>query len=278
MSFFGNTKTPKSQKPDNLPLYFHRFHTKDVNYDLVWQQDYRQLVIIDIGYENLCRRISRRKMSPKKVTPIAFDKVNVRIEADEEEFRVLFRDLEVWLDQHRRDYFDTHVIIIEWQLPQNYKAIRISTFILSYFYFLLKDTPLFPFIIEMRSGFKDDYFPILKPLNQNARKSKCGELGLELLHLFDDKQSLEIMEQGTSKHKKKKIDDYGDTVLMEEVFCRYAAEKGWNFPHYANTRKITISKPLIQDEETIESKSRKIKIHRKVDKKDIHCIIDPKQE
>lgn len=235
---FGNNKTPKSQKPDNAPLYFHRFHTtKDIDYSKIWTQDYRQLVVVDIGHVNLCRRISRRHISPQEVQPIAFDKVGFNLNPDEENFRVLFQELEAFFDNCREEYFNTHVIIIEWQLIQNYWAIRISTFILSYFYFLLKDAPLKPYIIEMRSGFKDDYFPVLKPLNQNARKQKCAEIGKNLLKLMGDQWSLDIMEgtiNGKKKTKSKKIkdDDYGDTVIMEEVFCRYADEQGWEFPFY----------------------------------------------
>lgn len=249
---FPTAKTPKSQKPDNVPLYFHRFHTKEVvDYNAFWTQPYRQLVIIDIGYENLCRRISRRHFLPKKVETLALDKTNVKIETDEEDFRVLFQDIEIFLDIHRQEYLNAHVVIIEWQLPVNYKAVRISTFILAYFYFLLKDTALMPFILEMRSGFKDEYYPVLKPLNQNARKAKCTELGLEHYELTGDTFSLEVMEAGTSRKKKKKQDDYADVGLMEEVFCRYAAEKGWNFPHYENTRKITLPR-RIQEEEIPE--------------------------
>ncbi len=248
---FPTAKTPKSQKPDNVPLYFHRFHTKEVvDYNAFWTQPYRQLVIIDIGYENLCRRISRRYFLPKKVEALALDKTNVKIETDEEDFRVLFQDIEIFLDIHRQEYLNAHVVIIEWQLPVNYKAVRISTFILAYFYFLLKDTPLMPFILEMRSGFKDEYYPVLKPLNQNARKAKCTELGLEHYELTGDTFSLEVMEAGTSRKKKKKQDDYADVGLMEEVFCRFAAEKGWNFPHYENTRKITLPRRIQEEEPT----------------------------
>lgn len=239
---FGAAKTPKSQKPDNLPLYFHRIHTREVDYNLHWTQNHRQLVTIDIGYENLCRRIARRYFHPKKTDMIAYDKTCVKIEGDEDGYRILFRDIEDWLDRHKATYLETHVIIIEWQLPVNYKAVRISTFILSYFYFLLKDASLFPYIIEMRSGFKDDYFPVLKPLNQNARKTKCEELGRELLQIMNDSKSLEILNTGSSKKKKKKQDDFADTVLMEEVFCRFADDNGWNFPHYKNSRKITLAK------------------------------------
>ena len=261
---FPTAKTPKSQKPDNLPLYFHRFHTKEVpDYNLYWPQNYRQLTTIDIGYENLCRRISRRYIKPKQVEVVAYDKTNVKIETDEESFRVLFQDVEAWLDIHRQDYLNCNVIIIEWQLPINYKAVRISTFILAYFYFLLKDTPMMPFILEMRSGFKDDFFPVLKPLNQNARKSKCEELGRELLELMGDHESLEIMDGGISRKKKKKQDDYADTVLMEEVFCRYAAEKGWNFPHYDNTeaqQSQEIKKYRVQATVTPQRPQQKVKI------------------
>jgi len=275
---FGVTKPPKSQKPDNAPLYFYRFHTKEVeNYNAFWKENYRQFAIFDIGYENLCRRISRRYFYPKKVEPLAYDKTSVRVETDEKDFRILFRDVEIWLDLHREEYFRCHVIIVEWQLPVNYKAVRISTFILSYFHFLLKDAPLLPLILEMRSGFKDDYFPVLKPLNQNARKSMCEELGRQLLELQGDTYSLEIMRNGKSKRKKKQ-DDYADTVLMEEVFCRFAYEKGWNFPHYENAKKITIrrieaEKNKLDDENLILDEDKK---GMKSSRRTIQAIVRPR--
>lgn len=242
---FAKPKIPKLQKPANLPLYFHRFHTQVIDdYNTFWTQDYRQLLIIDIGWRNLCRRISRRYFNPKKVKALVFDKVAIPVENDDENYRILFQELEFWLQQYHQEYFNCHVIIIEWQLPVNYNAVRISTFILTYFILLLKDSPLFPFLLEMRSGFKDDYFPVLKPLNQHARKDKCEELGRDLLTLMDDQESLLVMNAGVNHKKKKKQDDYADTVLMEEVFCQYAASKDWLFPHYKNARKIVLRQPI----------------------------------
>jgi hypothetical protein len=241
--FSGQKKTPKSQKPDNVPLYFHRIHTEtEIDYNALWTQNYRQLTIIDIGYENLCRRISRRHIFPKKIELRVADKTDVRIETDEEDYRVLFQDIKTWLELHREEYFASHVLIIEWQLPQNYKAVRISTFILSYLMLLLEDAPLKPLLCEMRSGFKDNYYPVLKPLNQNARKAKGVEVAEEHCHLSGDMESLEIMLGSTSKKKKKKQDDVADTILMEESFCLFAEENGWSFPNYRTTRTITLTR------------------------------------
>lgn len=238
-------KTPKSQKPDNASLYFYRFHDHDkVDYNTYWEENYRQLAIFDIGYENLCRRISRRYFIPKRVEPLAYDKTNISLEIDDEDYRTLFRDVETWLDKYYQDYFECHVIIIEWQLPQNYKAVRISTFILSYFLTRLKNTSRLPLLLEMRSQFKDEYYPVLKTLNQNARKSKCEELGRQLLAIQGDEYSLDIMDNGSSRKRKKKQDDFADTALMEEVFCRYAAEKDWNFPHFEQEERNPISKKV----------------------------------
>jgi hypothetical protein len=238
---FGAPKTPKSQKPINLPLYFHRINDTEVqDYNLFWKQDYRQIATFDIGHKNLARRVSRRYFYPM-IEPLVYDKTEVRIEADENNFQVLFSDIEKWLDEARETYLGCHVVIIEWQLPVNYQAVRISTFILSYFHFLLKDSPLLPFLVEMRSGFKDDYFPVLKPLNQNARKTKCEDIGIELLELQGDTWSLDILRSGKSRGRKKQ-DDYADPVIMEEVFARYASEHGYNFPHYGNGGQ---EKPLL---------------------------------
>lgn len=241
------SKTPKSQKPDNTPLYFYRCHDKVVDdYNIFWKQDYRQFVIVDIGYENLCLRISRRYLKPKKIGIIAFEKTPIKIDNDEDGTRVLFDELNQWFDRYRQRYLETHVIIIEWQLPQNYKAVRISTFILTYFFLLLKNTPLLPLILEMRSTFKDEYFPVLKSLNQHARKTKCVELALDLLKCQEDYTSIEVMSQKKSGSNKKKVkqDDYADTALMEEVFCRFASSMGWNFPSYSSD-EIKIKKPKI---------------------------------
>lgn len=238
------SKIPKSQKPDNASLYLYTCHDKDViDYNVFWgKQDYRQIITIDIGFTNLCLRISRRYIKPKKINVIAFEKTQVKIDNDEDGHRVLFNDLNQWFDRYRERYFETHVIIIEWQLPQNYKAVRISTFILTYFFLLLKNAPLLPLILEMRSTFKDDYFPVLKPLNQHARKNKCVEIALDLLKNQEDYTSIEVMSQ--KKNGKKKQDDYADTALMEEVFCRYVSSMGWNFPCYS-TDEIKKKKPKI---------------------------------
>lgn len=268
---FGVKKTPKSQKPDNLPIYFYNPHTKkpfNDDYNRFWNQDYRQLAIFDIGYENLARRIARRHMNPQKIEVIAYDKIPISLETDEDGFRVLFNELETWLEMFKSSYLESHIIIIEWQLPQNYKAVRISTFILAYFYFLLKDSPLLPLMCEMRSGFKDEYYPELKTLNQNARKSKCVEIGIKILEAQEDFYSLAIIEGGTSRKKKTKKDDYADLVIMEEVFCRYALNKGWNFPAYEEGKFQPLSEPISSEKQSLDDylkqpKQKKIVIKKK---------------
>lgn len=274
---FGRPKILKSQKPDSASLYVYRVHTKEVaDYNSYWSQDYRQITVFDIGYENLCRRISRRYFHPKRIKPIAFDKTAINVEQDENGYRNLFQEISTWLDYHRQNYLETHVILIEWQLPNNYMCVRISTFILSYFHFLLRDAPLLPLLIEMRSGFKDDYYPVLKSLNQNARKSKCVEIGINLLLLQGDTESLEVLQGGTSKRKKKKQDDYADLTIMEETYCRYAKSKGWNFPEYTEEEEERKNSPSPPDKVVVIRKissppqdftpvtsSKKVKVIRK---------------
>lgn len=229
---FGQSKVPKSQKPDTTPLYFYQYD----DLPTFEEKNKYQIAVIDIGFRNMCLRIETREAYPPRVVPLVFVKTPIPPEENKDGYRVQVDTLIKWLDEHKDLYVSSDIIVIEWQLPQNYKAVRLSSFILTYFHLLLRGLERRPFLIEMRSGFKDDYFPQLKTLNQAARKKETVVIALDLLDLMNDKESLRVFK------KNKKVDDYADTVVMAEVIARYLAALGYNIPHWNHTVKISLNK------------------------------------
>jgi len=200
-----STKIPKSCAPDKKDFFLlNKGHTpKKIANDL----KHVRIISIDPAIKNIGIRIETRYDADMIVTEF-MDKISIG--TDEESFYI-----------ECNKFFDTlcdlistcHIIIIERQLPVNYKPVRISQHIITYF--MVKYSHLY--VIELDSKIKSRMLAN-KKMNKHELKKWSVELGIKILRERNDNKGLEIVEK--FKKMKKKLDDIMDTVIQIEGFLK----------------------------------------------------------
>lgn len=219
MSHFG-LKISKTESPDKTPYTIYYPHSLPST-ERKWTQQYYQVVSIDPARKNYAIRIERRYHNGW-ITPVAFDKTAIEAIDKEGDATVCntYQNLTNFLDKYKKFYEDCHFIIIERQLPQNYKATRIAQHSISYFSILLHNSPLLPSIIEVDPKLKGKVLGAPKGINDKQLKAWAVEKGREYLTIRLDDFSLQVLD-----HFRNKQDDLCDTVCQIEALfiC-------WGFP------------------------------------------------
>ncbi len=207
---------PKTQRPGKARYIIHNCHSPEIIAGRNWNsQDYYRFVSIDPGRANLAIRIEKRsKLKGGPIITEILDKYDImKYEVDEEGISDLYQITNAILDKYRDLILHTHIILVEKQMPFNYKAVRISQHIISYFICLLRNNPLAPLIIEMDSQLKTNMLKAGK-LNKQEVKKWAKTIGRELLETRNDKNGLELLD--TTKGK---LDDLCDTIVQIEAIC-----------------------------------------------------------
>ena len=211
MSHFG-LRISKTESPDKTPYTVYYPHTVQVS-ERKWNQPYYQVVSIDPARKNYAMRIERR-YNNGWITPIVFDKVSI------EAIDILggvtvhntYQVLTSFLDKYREFYDDCHFIVVERQLPQNYRATRIAQHTISYFSLRLHDKPLLPSIVEIDPKLKGKVLGAPKGINDKQLKTWAIEVARRLLTLRRDDFSLQVLDSFRNKQ-----DDLSDTVCQVEA-------------------------------------------------------------
>lgn len=216
MSHFG-LKISKTESPDKTPYtvyYPHRTPTSGRN----WDQGYYQVVSIDPARKNYALRIERR-YNNGWITPLVFDKVAIESIEKRDDVTIChtYQVLTDFLSKYETYYSDCHFVIIERQLPQNYKATRIAQHSISYFSMILRDKPLLPAIVEVDAKLKGKILGAPKNITDKQLKSWAVEKARELLTIRLDQFSLDVL-----NHFRTKQDDLSDTVCqIEAIFIAW---------------------------------------------------------
>jgi hypothetical protein len=103
------------------------------------------------------------------------------------------------------------LLIIERQLPQNYKMVRISQHLISYFYMLWTDLPHQPLIVEVSPSLKGKMLGFSKRHDYDLKEWSSAK-AVEILTFHQDLESLQILTKFPGKK-----DDLADTVCQEEA-------------------------------------------------------------
>lgn len=211
MSHFG-LKINKTESPDKTPYTIYYPHTIPST-ERQWNQPYYQVVSIDPARKNYAIRIERRYHAGR-IEPIVFNKESIESYQMEGDTSVCYtyQQVTAFLDKYEQFYDDCHFIIIERQLPQNYKATRIAQHSISYFSIKLKNKPLLPSIVEIDPKLKGKLLGAPKGINDRQLKSWSVEKGRELCIMREDDYSL-----GVLNHFKNKQDDLCDTICQIEA-------------------------------------------------------------
>jgi hypothetical protein len=114
------------------------------------------------------------------------------------------------------DYYkEADLIIIERQMPYNYKAVRISQHVISYFISFYRHliTNKDVLIVEVDAKLKSKALCGPKGMTDRDVKKWAIEKATELLEMRNDSVSLAIL------GKESKKDDLADVVCQVEAFC-----------------------------------------------------------
>lgn len=180
---------------------------------------YLQLISIDPGSVNFALRIERRWYPgngyDNKIDTIVYEVVNFKNGSNQS----IYSTINLFLDQYVQEYKNTHVVIIERQMSNiktgaiNYKMIRVSQHIISYFITKTGNWPKHPSVIEFDSGLKTNLLGAPLGLDKPGRKKWCRVKALELLTRRNDITAI------TKFNQSKKKDDLGDIVCQAEAYC-----------------------------------------------------------
>ena len=200
-------KTNKAQPTDKEPYVIYPFHSQDIN-NRNWQNNYR-IISIDPANKNFAIRVEERLTYP---TTLLFKRLSL---SDNNDLTSVYQTLTYFLDQYLELFLTCHLVIVERQLPTNYRAVRISQHVISYFMLRLKDQPLLPIIIEINPKLKSKQLLAPSSLNDRGIKKWAIEKAIELLTSRSDIVGLNII------NKERKKDDLADTVVQIEAFFNY---------------------------------------------------------
>lgn len=206
-------RIPKSQKAYSSVYVCYNPHSKSLA-KRQWPAVIR-VISVDPGISNFCIRVEERNIRQSgEIRTLLFEKMHLmknQLELDESMVCSVYTILSQFLDAHLELFKTCHMLIVEKQLPQNYKAVRISQHVLTYFMVTLKDIPTMPMIFELDPKLKGKELGA-PPYNSKGLKMWAVQKATELLTMRKDYYALGIMK----KHKKK-ADDLADTVCQIEA-------------------------------------------------------------
>ena len=211
MSHFG-LRINKSEAPNKEPYTLFFPHTIS-HTERNWNQQYYQVISIDPARKNYALRIERRYHNGQ-IIPIVFDKVCIKSVINEGGVTIenTYQMLTYFLDKYEKFYYDCHFLIVERQLPQNYKVALVAQHTISYFSIKLHNSTLLPCLVEIDPKLKGKYLGAPKGINEKQLKTWAVEKGREILVARNDLFSLSVLD-----YFKNKQDDLCDVVLQTEA-------------------------------------------------------------
>ena len=238
-------KIPKSQLPDKSQITTYYPHDTPVE-NRTWIQPYYRVISIDPGISNFAFRIETRTSQPNTSENYfhpkteVLEKISFSHHVTDEKTGMcnLYIELIRFLDSFEQWYPTIHLVIIEKQLPINYKMVRLSQHVITYFHMKLKNMELLPSILEVDPKIKTQKLGAEKGLTKPEVKKWAIRKAYELLGIRSDDVAIGIINEAM----KSKKDDLADTIVqIEAVFAYY------NLP----LTKIPLRLDIIMDTPTI---------------------------
>ena len=210
-------KMPKSQKPFSNEYTAYNPHS--INLEERHWTDPIRVISIDPGIRNLALRIESRGIHTDNfpIKTLAFEVLHVKEEDRKLVGNVdqLFLFITNFLDKYLHIFRESHIMIIERQLPTNYRAVRISQHVITYFLMHFKDLPQLPMVLEIDPKLKGRELGASKHLNERGIKVWSVEHAHSLLTKRQDWDGLQIL------NKIKKKDDLADTICQIEALFSF---------------------------------------------------------
>lgn len=250
-------KPPKSERPDKARVTIHSPHSKESSCRNWRSFPFLRVVSMDPGIINFAIRVERRpwNLEAESIVTELFKKITFEVqEKDNKEgdgkdgeqddglvdgaedglvdetglytASCVYTEMNNFLNKHLTLFKGAHLIIIERQIPDNYKMVRASQHVITYFLIHLKDLPHLPLILEIDPKLKSKELHAPKGLNPKQIKQWSIFKAREYLKHRGDTMSLKIIEDA----QKRKRDDLSDTVIQIEAICHYLNLPVTNLP------------------------------------------------
>jgi len=189
-----------------------------------WPERIR-VISVDPGVTHYAIRVEERSTkSVGSIDTLLFDKIGLK--KGEQELTTdlvspLYTFVLDFLDRHKELFRTCHMVIIEKQLPVNYRAVRMSQHTLSYFMILLKNKePELPMFFEVAPTLKGRELGVPPNLNERGLKLWAIDKARELLTNRNDKVGLAVLNRKVNGRKEKK-DDLSDVICQIEALFSY---------------------------------------------------------
>ena len=198
-------RATKEEKPDTGPYTYHLIrgtHTGEGCY-----LPYRIVVTIDPGRKNFGFRIEKRE-SNGVVVPLAY----VRTSFVESSPETLYYDIYRFLNQYYKVWNEVTSVVVERQLPINYKTGRIAQHVISYFTMVLSQNKHNSVIFEVNAFLKGKMFG--GPKGKIELKKWSSPTAIAIFKEQNDWWSISIIEE------EKKKDDIGDAKIQLEALIK----------------------------------------------------------
>lgn len=213
-------KVPESEKLAPSPFRLFYPHSKYEPSKPLNMREYIQFISIDPAQKNCAISFERRyangwivildmfKFAPTQEENYTEDEVSFTVENT-------MNNIVNKLKEYEKHFKETHYVIIERQMVENYKSTRVMNYLVSYFVQKLKKFGNNAWIIEIDSKMKGRMLKSPSNINKRGLKAWSVEKAIELLKIRKDKNAIEIIES------EKKKDDLADVICQVEAFCIY---------------------------------------------------------
>lgn len=227
---------PKSQElPKACCRIFYPYDIDEESRYSNWNQNYYQVISIDPSIENFGFRIERRYLNiddptvTGKIDTLVYERITFESKTNKTTktgrviggivdnsnyYYQLYDYITRYLDQYSNYFPTTHFIIMEEQLPQQYKCVRVSQHVISYFLLRKDRFTLCPHFIELNSDIKYSALGCPKGLNTDFKKKWGQNVAYELSNRRKDTVALDILDSNT------KLDDLADTLIQIEAWFK----------------------------------------------------------
>lgn len=202
-------KISKSQQSLKRPCNIYFLHSKPLSLRQ-WSFPLR-IISIDPAIKNLAIRVEERRENIS-IQTLLFKRINLD---PDDEMTNIYLSLTNFLDLHLDLFMTCHLILIERQLPINYRSVRVSQHLISYFSLRLKDSPLLPALLEIDPRLKGRQLEAPPYLTDRGLKKWAVEKAQDILQQRGDDEALEIL------RRERKKDDLSDTIVQIEAFIQY---------------------------------------------------------
>lgn len=200
----------KAQRPERSLLKVYR----DPGVETAGKSQYK-FISIDPALKNFAIRVELRPVREGEGRWDVLLYERVALQAHQEKQRIVdcINALSEYLERHRALFADADVVLIEEQMAENYKCVRISQHALTWF--LTAPETRNATVCEVSPMLKGRQLGAVSGWPQKQLKAWAVERATALFTERGDSKSLALLA------KQKKKDDLADTVCQIEAFFRY---------------------------------------------------------